>query len=228
MIKVLREMGHPHEAAKVAIEKQRMMRKARKIGKPARFAGGRTWSEKAKNRFFWAIEWLSAFVRNVFHDFSGALVGYGYNVTRGIVLLVLAASAFSVCFEIGYDNGYFAPTNAIMQQAYHNQCGAPGDTVDASGQKGRAAAMMKKSWNDPACTPPEYTSFQAFFYSLDLILPVVNLGQDGDWAPMVVDAKGDTLWWGEALRGLIIIEILFGWGLTLLIAAVMTNLIKKD
>ncbi|MCW1985241.1 UNVERIFIED_ORG: hypothetical protein M2348_000973 [Sphingomonas sp. R1F5B] len=228
LIKVLREMGHPHEAAKVAIEKQRMMRKAGKVGKPARFAAASTPMPAVTHLLAWMRDGISGRMRNMLHHLSGALIGHGYDVTWAMVALLAMMGGAGSAYQYGYENGYFGPTNAVIQMNYHNQCGAPGDVMDAPGQKGDIAARPKKHWNAAACTPPEYTSFQPWLYSLDLILPVVNLGQDSDWAPMVSNARQQDLWWGQALRALVIVEILFGWGLTLLIAAVMTNLIKKD
>lgn len=225
LIKVLREMGHPHEAAKVAIEKQRMMRKAGKIGKRARFAPADTSYKAISHLLGWMRDVISGRVRNLLHCMSGALIGHGYDVTWAVVALIAVMGGAGCAYQKGYDRGYFGPTNAVIQMHYHDQCGAPGDRLASTGGAG---LRPKRLWNDPACTPPEYTSFQPWLYSLDLILPVVNLGQDGDWAPMVANAQQQDLVWGQFLRALIIVEILFGWALTLLIAAVMTNLIKKD
>ena len=76
--------------------------------------------------------------------------------------------------------------------------------------------------------PPEYTTFQPFIYSLDLILPLVDLQQDSDWAPIVSNANGETLWAGRALRWLMWFEILFGWMASLTLVAVLGRLVDKD
>ncbi len=76
--------------------------------------------------------------------------------------------------------------------------------------------------------PPEYTSFDPLLYSLDLILPLVDLQQDSDWAPVITNSKGMALplgWWA---RSLMWFEILFGWMASLTLVAVLGRLVDKD
>ena len=114
-------------------------------------------------------------------------------------------------------------------------CGYPGPGV-ATHLGERAALYERVAGGDDfvlplelACPlPPEYTTLQPALYSLDLILPVINLQQDGDWAPIVARSDGSPLFWGHALRGLVWFEILFGWITSLMLAAVVANLVRKD
>jgi hypothetical protein len=76
--------------------------------------------------------------------------------------------------------------------------------------------------------PAEYTTFNGFSYSLDLILPLVDLQQERDWAPVVVDEDNRYVLLGSLTRLLMWLEILFGWGMSLLLVAVLGNLVKKD
>ena len=77
-------------------------------------------------------------------------------------------------------------------------------------------------------TPPDYSTPQPLAYSLDLILPLVDLQQDADWAPIVINANGNQLFWGYALRALMWFEILFGWTASLMLVAVLGRLVEKD
>jgi hypothetical protein len=76
--------------------------------------------------------------------------------------------------------------------------------------------------------PAEYTTFQPLVYSLDLILPLVNLQQDEDWGPIVEDPPGHNLPYGVFLRWLMWFEILFGWMASLVLVAVLGRLVEKD
>ena len=77
--------------------------------------------------------------------------------------------------------------------------------------------------------PPAYSTFQPLLYSADLILPLVDLQQENDWSPMVLQSDGrSSLWGGICVRWLMWLEILFGWGMSLLLVAVLGNLVKKD
>jgi hypothetical protein len=195
LIKVLGEMGHPADAAVVAMEKQRMMRRAGKIGGP---------------------------VLQVLHRLYGALAGYGHKPGRIVSSMLIIWLACALCFEVGREWGYFGPSNPIIHtSAAFEACGAPGDTLP----DGRP----KYFWHTPACpTPPEYSTLFPLLYSLDLILPLVDLQQDKDWAPMVVNTNGEQLFWGYLLRALLWFEILFGWFASLMFVAIVSRLVEKD
>ena len=122
----------------------------------------------------------------------------------------------AVLFDAGRDWGYFGPSNPLIHaSAAFERCGGPGEG--------------KAFWTSTGCpTPPEYSTLQPLAYSLDLILPLVELQQDADWAPIVINANGEQLWGGYALRLLMWFEILFGWTASLMLVAVLGRLVDKD
>ncbi len=196
LIKVLREMGHPHAAAAVGAAKQEAMREAGKIATPGDPLEG---------------------LKNTIHRLFGRFVGYGYQPTRAIGFAITVWLACAFAFSVGGDYGYFGPTSPALELSPRfADCGPPHQFPD------------RRHWTGPRCTPPEYSSFQPLAYSLDLILPVVNLAQENDWGPIVSTTDGITLWPGWWLRALGWFEILFGWGTTLMLAAVLSNMVKKD
>lgn len=65
-------------------------------------------------------------------------------------------------------------------------------------------------------------------YSLDLILPLVDLQQDSDWAPIAEGPTGHDLLAGAVLRWFMWFEILFGWTASLILVAVLGRLVEKD
>ena len=143
------------------------------------------------------------------HWLWGLLAGYGYRPTR---LLGVMAGIWLVCaaaFAVGAQHGLFAPSNPIIHTnpALREAC-APSGWIE--------------------CTlPDEYTTFSPLYYSLDVILPVIDLQQEADWAPVVTEnAKQKRP--GVLLRWLMWFEILAGWLGSLLLIAIFTNLVKKD
>jgi hypothetical protein len=88
------------------------------------------------------------------------------------------------------------------------------------------AKNVAQEFNEPA----DYPKFQAFVYSLDALLPIVDLRQKGYWLPNA--NKGDNVIpgvgfrWGGLLRVYFWVHIIFGWILTTLWVAGFTGIIR--
>ncbi len=218
LIKVLREMGHPAEAAEVAMEKQRMMRAAGRIGirQPSnRFKQpGRRWLD-AK----WTI--LSNGLSRRFHDFYGWFAGYGYRPTRILSRMVVLWLACSVLYWGAADRfAAIGPANpAITSAALY---------PDADRLCGHGNEPGKTRWTECPGVPDEYSTFQPFIYSLDVILPLVDLQQEEDWAPVAEGPTGHDLWAGVIIRWVMWLEILAGWFASLMLIAIVSRLVEKD
>jgi hypothetical protein len=85
---------------------------------------------------------------------------------------------------------------------------AVGAAIYASAHPGDMALAKKPGDPLPA--------FQPWIYSLDVLLPVVNLHQEEFWIP-----QGVARWWTW-------FSILAGWLLTTVVIAALTGLLKKD
>jgi hypothetical protein len=145
------------------------------------------------------------------------LAGYGHRPLRTVGAMFIVCVACSLAFYAGRHAGLFGPSNPLISaNPRYSMCadaGVPG----------------KAHWTSPECPiPAEYTTFQPFLYSLDLILPLVDLQQEHDWSPIVQSVHGQTLWEGRALRWLMWFEILFGWVASLILVAVLGRLVEKD
>lgn len=118
---------------------------------------------------------------------------------------------------LGRNNGLIGPTNPLIHASTtFAHCG----TGDDSGLH---------RWTARGCgMPPEYSTFQPLLYSVDVILPLVELGQEADWAPVIVNRQGETLWGGRVLRWIMWFEILFGWFASLMFIAIAGRLVDKD
>ena len=71
----------------------------------------------------------------------------------------------------------------------------------------------------------EYTTFNPFMYSLDVILPIVDLQVEKDWGQYVA-MKDGTL--NDFTRWLMWFEILFGWIYSLILVAILSGLAKNE
>jgi hypothetical protein len=197
LIKVHREMGHPYEAAEIAMAKQRALRAAGKI---------------------------NGFMRKPLHWLYGQLAGYGHRpiwTVRWMAVVWLLSAFF---FQVGAEYGYVGPGTPLLNSP------ALSKEIDATcGHRFETRAdPAKQIWTRCAAMPAEYTTFQPLLYSLDLILPLVDLQQERDWAPIVEAAPGQNMPYGVFLRWLMWFEILFGWMASLVLVAVLGRLVEKD
>jgi hypothetical protein len=123
---------------------------------------------------------------------------------------------------------------------------------DASRRRDEAArvgldATQDWSWKTICdhAVPSEYSVFQPFVYSVDIMLPFLELRQEHDFSPRTLDDKAEVIrpqftlpkWlpllggtWGlgHLVRSWEWFEIFFGWTLTILVAASVSGIIKKD
>jgi len=77
----------------------------------------------------------------------------------------------------------------------------------------------------------EYTIFQPFLYSLDVILPVVDLYMEKDWGVYIPTPSGyfdwlnpSTITFNHIVRLIVWLEILFGW----ILVAILSGLAKNE
>jgi hypothetical protein len=198
LIKVLREMGHPEDASTVAIAKQNQWRVATATAK-------RPFGEKVRRSMHWVY---------------GLFAGYGHRPIWTVYWMVGMWFVWSLLFMAGAHYNYMGPSTPLL----NSPTLAP--AIDAA--CGHAGQPGKQNWTECSEVPAEYSTFQPFVYSLDLILPLVDLQQDSDWAPIVEDPPGTDLFFGVILRWAMWFEILFGWVASLTLVAVLGRLVEKD
>jgi hypothetical protein len=212
LARVLREMGHVEDARLVAMQKQRELRRQKIIGSRRPRTGWKApWSTIERVRV-----WLINSATRLLHRLYGGLAGYGYRPMRTVGWMLAGWLLGALVFSLGETRGVFGPTAPLLQtSAGFETCGAPGEPGT-------------QHWTRCAALPPEHTQFNAVMYSLDVILPLVDLRQEGDWAPITHARHGGRLWEGEIVRALMWIQILFGWITSLLLASAAGRLVQKD
>jgi len=213
LIRVLRDMGHPAEAARIAIAKQEALRDARQIGlrqsNPA-LSGWRLSLDRGWTAF-------SNVLARRLHWFYGWIAGYGHRPARIVWRMALVCALCSLAYYGGREYGLIGPSSPVIHlNPKLARCGTGGDP----------GAIP---WTSPDCpVPPEYSTFQPFFYSLDVLIPFVDLHQEADWGPVVTNEAGRTLWRGRALRWILWFEIIFGWIASVMFVAIVGRLVDKD
>ncbi len=163
---------------------------------------------------------INGFWRRGLHWTYGWLVGYGHRPIWALIWMGGVWLALSLLFMAGAHYGYIGPSTPLL----NSPTLAPAIDVAC----GHAGQPGKQNWTECSEVPAEYSTFQPFIYSLDLILPLVDLQQDSDWAPIVEDPPGTDLLFGVILRWAMWFEILFGWVASLTLVAVLGRLVEKD
>jgi len=167
----------------------------------------------------WSIWKRTAYscVAKGLHVLFKALIGYGYRPLRlGAWMLAVWLFCASVYWAAALQ-GVMAPSNPLVFQnmPQYKSC--------------------LPNWYLCETLPEEYTGFSPLAYSLDVLLPLVNLQQEQDWAPLITTPKGT--WYQELfgnwsfkhlVRLVIWFEIIFGWVASLLLVAVVSGLTKRS
>lgn len=147
----------------------------------------------------------------------GTLVGYGY---RPWTLLRVVAIVWAACTLI-----YWPAANPRLFGAEKHLLVPASGVADTACLLSRAAAGKTEP-----CEPkkPRYEDLFLPAFSAEVLIPVVSLGQKGEWRPRVSDEAGRVLYWGWVVRTVYWFEIFFGWLASLLLIAAVGNLIKKE
>lgn len=167
----------------------------------------------------WSIWKRTAYscVAEGLHVLFKALIGYGYRPLRlGAWMLAVWLFCAFVYWTAALQ-GVMAPSNPLVFQnmPQYKSC--------------------RPNWYLCEALPEEYTGFSPLAYSLDVLLPLVNLQQEQDWAPLIPTPKGT--WYQELfgnwsfkhlVRLVIWFEIIFGWVASLLLVAVVSGLTKRS
>nr|WP_260408944.1 membrane-associated oxidoreductase [Pseudomonas cichorii] len=215
--KVLEEMGHAEDARHVGIEFEERLREKGLIGQSPK-----RWPESAR--------WCHRRLMIILHAMYGLLSSYGY---RPMLLLPWFLGVWLSCAGFYWwaasHQAIFAPSDPLVfQNPDYKECSPP---LSPTGNEPPGTA----NWYLCDALPQEYTAFSPIAFSLDLLLPLVNLHQEDDWAPVIETPKANVV--AEVLgfftspkrwvRFVMWFEILAGWGFSLLFVAVVSGLARR-
>lgn len=142
--------------------------------------------------------------------FLDRLIGFGF---RPEFALAWAAGTFllaTLVYWVAYSTGGMVPNSAVVMIST--------SWAEAMAQAPAAPALL---WTSMA-EGQHYESFAALPYALDVVLPIVDLGQQSAWAPTTLTIPGTLAWVATW------VFTLFGWMLSALLVAALTGLIQKN
>ena len=205
LIKVLRDMGHPEEAQKLAMERQGFLIRRRL----ARWWAGPREAVNALAALLWAAT-------------GGLLIGHGYRPLRVLFIMGVVALACGFYFKLAAEQGVFAPRDSqVVLSAEFAKC-----RPEAGGNWTKCAAIAGRKF-------AEYPQFNPWVYSFNVLLPVIDLQQEKSWAPMqkevslTLGGRPVTIpGWGT--NALVLAELVFGWVASLLAVAAFSGLVKTE
>lgn len=188
---VLAAMGHEEDARRIRMEKRRRMRRARLLRAVTPRDRARAW------------------VGGIFDRLLDLSIGYGWRPLRPVYALFGLWLVASLAYA-SLPPGVMAPTDSrvFLDPSIPAECrvdwiGYSGPTPPRVDDEKRRETLSRElgapqtlAWKD-ICgrrLPSEYSAFQPALYALDVLLPVVDLRQERDWAPRITDVDGNTLY----------------------------------
>ncbi|QGM92768.1 hypothetical protein F7D13_01295 [Methylocystis rosea] len=220
LAKVLREQGHFRDATEVDIAREDRLRAAGKIADVSALVNwSRSWATIASDGEYTpfhrvaTVPGIANLLPWLFHWFYGWFSGYGHRPMR-VVYCALAVWFFlGMLYSSAADRGLFAPSTPALFARSDFDCKLTSDQNTTAG-----------NWISCPTLPIEYPRFSAWAYSLDLILPVVHIGQATSWTPITA---GDFFSFSHWLRRAIWFEEIFGWVAALTLGAIASGLVKR-
>ncbi|AZE05881.1 hypothetical protein [Pseudomonas chlororaphis] len=216
--KVFEEMGHSEEARKVGIAFEKRLRKVGLVG-------------QGTARWWPGFRWLGL----IPHVLYGALTGYGYRPMR-LLAWILGIWLFftTVYWYAAVEQNVFAPSNPLV---FQNDAYTTCRKEYGEGWQKRSPDTPIPSgignWYTCDALRGEYTGFSPGAYSLDILLSLVDLQQEKDWGPITTTPSPNAwleFWnwdWGHSVRFLVWLETLIGWGISLLLVAIVSGLTRR-
>ncbi len=150
----------------------------------------------------------------------GVVVGYGHKPERSFYMLMALVLIGWFLADQAWEEGDFAPTAAPVLMSAGWQVLATDDAVQ---NPAKVWSDKYIAGTDQFTAGRDYETFNAVSYAIDLVVPIVSLGQEAAWAPSTT--RGPWGWWLWWARWWLII---FGWIVTAIGAAAVTGVIRRD
>lgn len=142
----------------------------------------------------------------------GIAVGYGYKPQYALYWGVIFVIIGMFLFDTGFDKGIMAPTKNVYQ-------------VDRSVAQ---TINYSKLYQGPGF---DKGYLNAFFYSLDVFLPVVDFNIGDNWVPtsnpLKLTQPASPEWWGRGLYIYRCLHIILGWVITTLFLAALSGIVRR-
>ncbi|MBS8258699.1 hypothetical protein DYI23_00585 [Roseibium polysiphoniae] len=248
LAKVFRESGHRRAALEILVEKEIEQRKSTRRSlwrqlseaeatvkqKRGVFTHGFTFPGRVERDEFTqsaiqkdirnqiAIYKLKSYFYIIVHciiDFNvGFLFGYGvkkWRIIRVLPILIIVLSVFS---SNAWNAGDFAPNSPVILTSSAWIDVSKPNTEDRVGHANPAS-----EWSGRYGAGRDYETFAPLLYAVDMVVPIVDLGQSDAWAPSTT--RGPWGWWLFYLGK---VFALLGWMISTYAVAFFTGMIRLD
>lgn len=204
---VFREMGHGEDASSVLVIKERLQRRARRA--------------RTENPVWRAILFVA-------DGILGITLGYGRRPLFALVWLVFFWLVGVAIFAYAEREGALMPNSAVVLRAPEwTLCGIERGEQRPLVATGLSQGLAAPGQNQLACfrqrwEASSYPAFSPWMYSLDTLLPVLDMGQRTFWRP------NPTKPGGRAAINYFYFQSVVGWALSLLAVAGFSGLVKSS
>jgi hypothetical protein len=202
LAKILQNIGDNSDARTVLIAMEREMRSqdAEAESKIPRWG----WIRGRWTRLWsWILRWT---------------IGYGYNTWNAIIFSAVLLALGTALFSWGYNHGWIIPTGELKTIP------AEDPTTKTAGRLSRIFDRFgspEDSEKQPAKDFYPYKPFSGIIYSLETLLPFVDLYQAKHWVPNAESGGG------RALRWYLWLHTLLGWFFASMIVAGLSGVVQK-
>ncbi len=153
----------------------------------------------------------------------GLVVGYGHKPERSFYMLLALVFIGWFLADRAWKAGDFAPTMGPVLMSEGWQALATDERIANPAQVWSDKYMLAPDGSTVLTPGRDYETFSAVTYAVDLVVPIISLGQEASWAPSTTRSPwGRWLWiarwWLTAL----------GWIVTAIGAAAVTGVIRRD
>lgn len=153
----------------------------------------------------------------------GLVVGYGHKPERSFYMLLALVFIGWFLADRSWEEGDFAPTAGPVLMSESWQALATDERIQNPAKVWSDKYMVDPSGNPVLTAGRDYETFNAVSYAVDLVIPIVSLGQEAAWAPSTT--RGPWGWWLWWVRWWL---IALGWIVTAIGAAAVTGVIRRD
>ena len=208
LAQVLRRQGHDREARQIMVEMERRIAIYRQ--EADRLRGGALWSGDAGTRGDLGRHWIGWRGAQAWDWLFRSVTGYGYMPHRALGWMLALLVLGTLAHALAYRAGVMVPASAAILTSADWAAAmqaAPGNPVSA--------------WNG-APAARHYATFSAFAYTLDLSLPILDLGQEAAWGASTATGFGAVVWvLGGAIK-------LTGWLVSGLGLAAAAGIVRRE
>lgn len=204
---VFREMGHGEDASSVLVIKERLQRRARRA--------------RRENKAWRGVLFVA-------DGILGITLGYGRRPLFALVWLTFFWLAGVAIFANAERQGAVMPNSAVVLRAPEwTLCGVERGENRQLVASGNSQGLAEPGQNQLACfrqrwEASSYPAFSPWMYSLDTLLPVLDMGQRSFWRPNPSKPGG------RIAINYFYFQSVVGWALSLLAVAGFSGLVKSS